>query len=535
MAYLNEHSALLDPAVRTPAQVGDAAGAAPPANSHFGVEAFMEDVKDWQNGTVPISVVIAGVIGIVCGVSCFLYRTVLQFGFKFIWETLPLNYFEPIVAEEFQWIWIVLIVITFSIGVGTSIYVMGDPGDLKYTVKCVHEKSFIGMDHVPPMVVASLISIVGGGSLGPEAPLVAICAALGGFISRKIFGQRYKNLVRKHTLCGMACATAAFFGVPLGGALFALEVNNRLGYEYFEHALTAIFSGTVCLVVFRWLARLEIGPVWTLTKSARDASGGSVAHLLALNRLSDHSAHTEANSTVTEIVASAHSKPKRLVAEIVASSPQAIVIGAALGLLGALIAFGFVIGHSALMRTLRRYELLDKPVRLAFLGGTGICILGLLVPHTLFWGEFELQTIAVEGDTVDTLPHLWPKRGLTGFEIKGPISALIVGIAKLMAISITVASGYRGGFIFPFFCAGAGFGRAITCWFPQIHPVVAVLSVGAGINTAITRTALATPLILSALAGEPNASPPILAASLASIFATVYLVRAIHFLSEGNV
>jgi H+/Cl- antiporter ClcA len=34
---------------------------------------------------------------------------------------------------------------------------------------------------------------------------------------------------------GMAGALAAFFGCPLGGSLFALEVNSRFGVEYFEH------------------------------------------------------------------------------------------------------------------------------------------------------------------------------------------------------------------------------------------------------------------------------------------------------------
>ena len=45
----------------------------------------------------------------------------------------------------------------------------------------------------------------------------------------------------------------------------------------------------------------------------------------------------------------------------------------------------------------------------------------------------------------------------------------------------------------------------------------------AGINTAITRTSLATTLILAFLSGEPCAIPPILAASLISLFATAYL------------
>jgi H+/Cl- antiporter ClcA len=38
---------------------------------------------------------------------------------------------------------------------------------------------------------------------------------------------------------GMAGALAAFFGCPLGGSLFALEVNSRFGVEYFEHVSTS--------------------------------------------------------------------------------------------------------------------------------------------------------------------------------------------------------------------------------------------------------------------------------------------------------
>lgn len=537
MTQHSEHTALLDPSVRPPAQIGDAAGPPPPSNSRFGLDAFLSDIRDHQNGTIPISIVIATVIGIACGISAFMYYKILQLMFELTWDTIPKNYFAPFVPEQLHWLWIPFIVMTFALGVGLSIKFMGDPGDLKYTVQCVHEKAYISLDHAPPMVVASLVSIVGAGSLGPEAPLVAICASVGGWVSRRLFRQRYKNIVRRHTLCGMACATAAFFGVPLGGALFALEVNNRLGYEYFEHALIAIFSGTVCLVVFRWLAGLEIGPVWQLTQSARKASGGkSIGHLLSIARTAaSHSVDQipmhGPMSNASEIVAPIAHRPPLLVAEITASSATQVLVGAALGLFGALLAFGFVRTHKLLMRILRKQNLLDRPLPLALLGGAGICVIGLLVPHTLFWGEFELEIIAVAGETVENLPRLWPKGGATGFEIDGFFSAMLVGFAKLAAISITVAAGYRGGFIFPFFCAGAGFGRAITYIFPSIHPVVAVLTVGAGINATITRTALATPLILAALAGEPNSAPPILAASLAATFATVYLVRTIAVLT----
>lgn len=79
------------------------------------------------------------------------------------------------------------------------------------------------------MVVTSLFSILAGGSLGPEAPLVAICGAMGGLCSRTLFHQTERNVIRKHTLMGMAGALAAFFGAPLGGSIFALEVNSRFG------------------------------------------------------------------------------------------------------------------------------------------------------------------------------------------------------------------------------------------------------------------------------------------------------------------
>merc|ERR1712048_386482 len=110
-----------------------------------------------------------------------------------------------------------------------------------------------------------MFSILAGGSLGPEAPLVAICGALGGFVSRRIFRQKYVNVVRKHTLMGMASALAAFFGAPLGGGLFALEVNSRFGIEYFEHLTESLFSGEICLVVFRSLSGLPIKPIWHLS------------------------------------------------------------------------------------------------------------------------------------------------------------------------------------------------------------------------------------------------------------------------------
>ena len=437
---------------------------------------FFADAKALAEGTIPQSIVVALVIGILCGVVCFIYNAILQFLLEFLWHTLPAMYVIDKWHEAWYVAWIPIMVFSNAILVGLSVVFLGEPGDLAFTIGMVHDKAFIPMDHVSPMATASLFSMLAGGSLGPEAPLVAICGALGGFVSRKVFGQRTVNVVRKHTLMGMAGALAAFFGVPLGGSLFALEVNSRFGIEYFEHMVEAVFCGEVSLIVYRVLSGLPIAPIWDLG------------------------------------------------AEMTEATPLGMVVGGAIGLIGAAIAYLFATFHWRVMDFMGRLNLLENKyaVYRALVGATIISVLAMLVPQTAFWGEMEFLPIATMAPS-SGLPHIWPPSGLIGFEMDTWWKALIVGCANMIAISFTVAAGFRGGFIFPFFATGAAFGRVLGFIFPRLPLQLATLCMAAGINVAITRTSLASPLILSFLAGEPLALPAILAASLCSLFATSYM------------
>lgn len=103
----------------------------------------------------------------------------------------------------------------------------------------------------------SMFFILAWASLGPKAPLVAIFAAMAAFVSRKIFKRKNQNVGTKHILLGMpgaAAALPAFFGLSLGGIMFALEVTLRFGVVYFEHFIDAIFAGKIYVVIFQWLA-----------------------------------------------------------------------------------------------------------------------------------------------------------------------------------------------------------------------------------------------------------------------------------------
>jgi len=169
---------------------------------------FVEDAWNFHEGTVPHSMVLALTIGVVCGVAAYVYYWFLEFALELLWKTLPeqlwLEHGDGVPESALQVLWIPLVGLVMATGLGLTVVFLGEPGDLPYTIQCVHDKAYVAMDHVLPMVAASQFSILGGGSLGPEAPLVAICAALGGFVSRTVFRCRERNLIRKHTLMGVS-------------------------------------------------------------------------------------------------------------------------------------------------------------------------------------------------------------------------------------------------------------------------------------------------------------------------------------------
>lgn len=121
---------------------------------------------------------------------------------------------------------------------------------------------------------------------------------------------------------------------------------------------------------------------------------------------------------------------------------------------------------------------------------------------------------------------MWPKEGVLGaYSLENPIVLISIGLFKLLAISITVLAGYRGGFIFPFMFAGhsIGLGLAALANYSSavvISPGAAALSMACAINVAVTRTVLATPIVLTTLSARPDVMPTLVVASIVSLYVT---------------
>lgn len=131
------------------------------------------------------------------------------------------------------------------------------------------------------------------------------------------------------------------------------------------------------------------------------------------------------------------------------------------------------------------------------LAGLGLGILAAFLPLTRYFAHEELNEVIT-----------------TSFPA---IFLLTVAGAKMVAISITVTGGWRGGFIIPIFFTGACIGKAVAILIPGINPALAMICTMAALNAGVTRTPVSTTLLLTKLT---NFSPftPILFASLIGFF-----------------
>ncbi|HEY9781438.1 MAG TPA: chloride channel protein [Leptolyngbyaceae cyanobacterium] len=179
-----------------------------------------------------------------------------------------------------------------------------------------------------------------------------------------------------------------------------------------------------------------------------------------------------------------------------------LVQGALLGMLGALVAVIFVVVFRSI-GYLSEY-IAHRQILLSTLGGLSIGLIALAFPQTLFFGEKEIQTIVETGSTF------------------GMKMLLAIALAKMLAISCTLHSGFRGGFIFPLFYIGAAVGLAIALAVPQVHPTISMVCMMAAVNVAITKTPISTSIILSVLS-DTAMVPVIVIASFVSFLLTTQL------------
>jgi len=145
------------------------------------------------------------------------------------------------------------------------------------------------------------------------------------------------------------------------------------------------------------------------------------------------------------------------------------------------------------------------------IGGILLGIISYYLPITRYFGHQEVNELLASNLTLNFL--------------------ILILFFKIVAISITVTSGWRGGFIIPLFFVGATLGLIIHQLFPGTNLTLAIITCMAAINVCVTRTPMSTTILLATLTGF-SYFIPILFASLTGYF----LAPKIPFISsqKGN-
>lgn len=306
-----------------------------------------EDSRDVRLLTYPQLVLCAVAIGTVGGLVTTGYYFVLEAMMHGVWHTLPgwvTPYFPSwLPANHYVW----MATTAGGLCVGLVLYLMGRPGEMAQVVDNVHQPGRIDIHKTPAMVIASLLAITAGGSAGPEAPLVQVNGSFGSWLGDRL--NLCKTNVRVLTFCGMSAALGAFFGAPIGAAIFALEIPHRRGLEYYEAVAPAVISAMLSFAIFRISTGITIGGFY----------------------------HFESVPELT---------------------PMNLFEGLVLGAIGAGVAVMFIYVFRLIGHLLEPLE--QNMIALATLGGLCIGLIAFFFPQTLFFSEDQIHTVIETGSTL---------------------------------------------------------------------------------------------------------------------------------------
>jgi H+/Cl- antiporter ClcA len=141
----------------------------------------------------------------------------------------------------------------------------------------------------PAAIGIAVISLVGGASLGPEAPMGTAGGAAGTWLARR---DRADNAgVRQLTFVGISGAFGGLMSTPIGGPLLAFELEHDQTHGYYLTQLVpGILSGAVAFGImwpvlgapFAGLLSLDRGPFasWMLVAAVGLGVAGVVAALV---------------------------------------------------------------------------------------------------------------------------------------------------------------------------------------------------------------------------------------------------------------
>ena len=172
----------------------------------------------------------AAIVGILVGLGTTLFLDTLAWTSGEVSRFPPFYLFLPVTFVASSWL--VAWLAPDAAGHGTE-----------KVIEAVHNRmGRIPFRVVPVKLVATVITLAGGGSAGKEGP----CAQIGAGLASTFAGLLRLEDVdrRKLVICGISAGFATVFGTPIAGALFGVEVLV-LGQMFYDVLFPSFVAGIV--------------------------------------------------------------------------------------------------------------------------------------------------------------------------------------------------------------------------------------------------------------------------------------------------
>jgi len=310
--------------------------------------------------------------------------------------------------------------------------------------------------HAPGIVITAVVSLISGGSLGPEAPLADACGGLGTLAAEKL--KLDEQETRTMGFGGLSAMLGAFITNPFGGALLSLESaqGGATGANlYFWTLFPSLLASAVATVVFVGLTGSFMKPLYSFP-----------AYVPFIKDL---------------------------------------LVAVPFSLAGAIAGVLFTLMFKWLRKLMQPMK--NHVVWRGLIGGLGMGIIGVLLPLTLFSGEEQT------GELIAQAAEL------------GIIMLIVLALSKLFATSLLLATGWKGGYIFPIMFAGVALGMAGHLLFPDTPIAVTVAATLAGALVAALRAPLFAALFTLTLVQAETAPVVAVAVLVASLVVALLALR----------
>lgn len=436
----------------------------------------------------------AVILGIQMGLLTAIWKTLIESCVDFVWKTIPETLLGWGVFTDldgmfpvYHYMWI-----TPSIFGGALSYIFAAlPTPIPGQNEWIHSLHSRGVQDFSTFWLLFLLSTAGmasGLSLGPELPLILTSGMIGSWLGvlckQSILSARVLNLT------AASAAIGGFFGFPMAGALFVLEVPHRMGMQYFEALTPATISSIVAVLTNRLATNDDVNGYYSypwLNESlpssifhdaiAFGLFGGALGIVYTrvvltlktfvhdlLHKHNDVPHEPKEKQDVTHITESTD-ETWPLLDEVETSFPSSKK--------------GFRLFAHDIYEKVSHIAIGHEPTRAGVVGsiiGSIVGVTCIFFPHVMFWGESQLQNLIDKGRT--PLPVFGqgdePSSGLVslgfcmadrrnGDDVQVGFSlgcSAAIALAKIFVTGLSLGTGIVGGhFWAPLFvgCAASHF------------------------------------------------------------------------------